>query len=75
MKCSFETINLFKYDIKEVIKLIQKVKGTQDILSEESAKWQKIENEIRNICHIYGFKEIRVPIIEYTEVFTSSIGE
>lgn len=47
----------------------QKPKGTQDILPAETKKWQYLENEIRNICDVYGLKEIRTPIFEHTEVF------
>lgn len=54
---------------------MQKVKGTQDILPGESEIWQSIEQVLQDICRIYHFKEIRLPSIEYTEIFTRSIGE
>ncbi len=55
--------------------MFNKVKGTHDILPDESIVWQKLEKEIRILCSNYNFKEIRLPVIEYTNVFTRSIGE
>ncbi|MFV0479511.1 MAG: histidine--tRNA ligase [Anaerorhabdus sp.] len=45
------------------------IKGTYDILPEESEKWQAVEDLIRQICWVYDYKEIRTPIFEATEVF------
>ena len=39
--------------------MIQKPKGTRDILPDESYKWQTIENIIRNVLKTYNYKEIR----------------
>ena len=55
--------------------LIQKPKGTQDILPSQSYKWQYVEGIIKNIFDLYGFKEIRVPVFEHTELFNRSVGE
>lgn len=49
--------------------MIQKPKGTKDILPSEIYKWQYIESEIKDIFENYGFKEIRVPVFENTELF------
>lgn len=49
-------------------------KGTKDILPGESYKWQHIENVIRSICSRYGFREIRTPIFEHTELFLRGVG-
>jgi histidyl-tRNA synthetase len=54
--------------------MIQTLKGTKDILPDESYKWQYIENRIREICAAFGYKEIRVPTIEKTELFLRSVG-
>ncbi len=54
---------------------ITAVKGFNDILPEDSPKWQFIEKIARNTFHSYGFSEIRIPIVEKTEVFARSIGE
>ena len=44
---------------------LQKPKGTQDILPGESAKWQYVENVIRNLCKQYHYDEIRTPMFEH----------
>jgi histidyl-tRNA synthetase len=54
---------------------MQKVRGTQDILPDESFLWQKIEDAISEVCKNFGFSEVRLPVIEHTEVFKRSIGE
>jgi histidyl-tRNA synthetase len=49
--------------------------GTSDILPEESERWQRIEEDARRIFKLYGYREIRTPLIEETSVFTRSLGE
>ena len=46
-----------------------------DILPGEVATWQELEQTARRIFHSYGFSEIRVPVVEKTELFCRSIGE
>src|SRR5690554_3671180 len=46
-----------------------------DILPQEIAAWQFLEQQARQIFRTYGFKEIRVPVVEKTELFSRSIGE
>lgn len=55
--------------------MIQKPKGTKDLLPEDSYKWQYVEYKVKNILENYGFKEIRVPVFEYTELFQRGVGE
>jgi len=50
-------------------------KGFQDILPPESFVWDYIEQRAARIFRNYGYGEIRVPLVEHTEVFTRSIGE
>ncbi|MHB9025818.1 MAG: histidine--tRNA ligase [Armatimonadota bacterium] len=50
-------------------------RGTQDILPEDSARWQWLEDTFRRICARYVYAEIRTPIFESTELFTRSVGE
>ena len=50
-------------------------KGTQDILPEDISKWYYIEGMIKEILSKYGYKEIRTPFFEYTELFVRGIGE
>ncbi|MEA2087943.1 MAG: histidine--tRNA ligase [Candidatus Caldatribacteriota bacterium] len=50
-------------------------KGTQDILPEDISKWYYIENVIKETLNKYGYKEIRTPFFEYTDLFVRGIGE
>jgi histidyl-tRNA synthetase len=54
---------------------ITAIKGCNDILPEESGRWQYIEQAARRIFERNGFSEIRVPIMEKTELFCRSIGD
>lgn len=54
--------------------MINSVKGTFDLYPPEIEKWQKIEKEARKIFENFGYKEIRTPILEHTELFKRSIG-
>lgn len=54
---------------------IQALKGFKDILPDEVGVWQHIEATARDIFQRFGFTEIRVPILEKTELFARSIGE
>ncbi len=51
------------------------VKGTNDILPSDSHKWQFVEEKMLETALLYGFKEIRVPVFEHTEVFLRSVGD
>jgi len=55
--------------------MIQLIRGFKDILPEEIALWQYIEKIAANIFEDFGFREIRIPIMERTELFARSIGE
>lgn len=46
-----------------------------DILPEVSATWRYLESVVQEIVHSYGYLEIRLPLLEYTELFKRSIGE
>jgi histidyl-tRNA synthetase len=50
-------------------------KGIQDIFPPDIFIWQRIEETAKKIFYRYGYQEIRLPIIEYTDVFIRSIGE
>ena len=54
---------------------IKAPKGTKDVLLNESYKWQYIESKWAEICSEYGFKEIRTPVFEATELFNRGIGD
>ena len=44
-------------------------RGTQDILPKDISKWHRLEDLIRQFCHVYDYEEIRTPIFEHTNVF------
>lgn len=54
---------------------IQAIRGMNDILPSESFIWQFVEEKLRTVLHSYGYHEIRMPIVEKTELFKRSIGE
>ena len=55
--------------------MIQLIRGFKDILPGEVEVWQQIEKTAVSLFHNFGFKEIRIPIMERTELFARSIGE
>ena len=54
---------------------IQAPKGTKDMLPQEAYKWHFVENKLKGIAKTYGFREIRTPIFENTELFIRGVGE
>lgn len=54
---------------------IQAIRGMNDILPEQSPVWQYVESMVRKILSQYGYQEIRMPVVEQTELFKRSIGE
>jgi len=55
--------------------MLKALRGTKDILPDEVGLWIHIENSARDIFSIYGYNEIRTPLIEEAELFKRSIGE
>jgi histidyl-tRNA synthetase len=55
--------------------LLQRPKGTEDILPSKIYKWRFVENTAERIAAVYGFSEIRFPVFESTELFTRSVGD
>jgi histidyl-tRNA synthetase len=56
-------------------KQIPAIKGTKDILPREARTWQSVETVIKRVCELYGYREIRTPIFEATELFEKGTGE
>jgi histidyl-tRNA synthetase len=56
-------------------KQIQPVRGMNDVLPAEVTMWQHVERVARSVFEAYGYDEVRVPIVEHTELFKRSIGE
>lgn len=55
--------------------MIQKLKGTRDILPKEIVVWQYIEKIAKDLFEKYGYNEIRTPVIESLDLFQRSVGE
>ena len=55
--------------------MIQKPKGTRDVLIDEIDKWTFTESQASNTFENYGYKEVRVPTFEYTELFERGVGD
>jgi histidyl-tRNA synthetase len=58
-----------------VVKKIQAIRGMNDILPDQTSHWQMVESTLRRILTYYGYQEIRLPLLEATELFQRSIGE
>lgn len=50
-------------------------RGTRDILPDDSPRWQYVEEIFKKTCGLYGYREIRTPTFEHTELFTRNLGE
>ena len=50
-------------------------RGTKDVVPAESYKWHYIEDKIRDVCKRFGYKEVRIPVFEHTEVFERGVGD
>ena len=55
--------------------MITKPRGTEDVLPKDSKLWQYIEKTAREVCDLYGYKEIRTPVFEHTELFQRGVGD
>ncbi len=56
-------------------KFIKSIRGMHDVLPDDSHRWQAFEAIIRQLMASYGYKEIRMPLVESTDLFCRSIGE
>ena len=50
-------------------------RGTQDVLPSQSGRWKYLEKTAMETAALFGFKEIRTPVFEHTELFTRSVGD
>ncbi len=53
---------------------VRSIRGFHDILPEEIRRWHYIEEKAKTVFELYGFSEIRIPVIEFTEIFSRSLG-
>jgi histidyl-tRNA synthetase len=61
--------------MKPVANPIQAIRGMNDILPSETILWQHVESVLRSVLNNYGYDEIRLPIVEKTDLFKRTIGE
>ena len=57
------------------MKNFRSIKGTHDILPEDSYKWRHLESIVHQVCAQFGYQEIRTPIFEQNKLFSRSVGE
>jgi len=57
------------------INKIQSIRGMHDVLPEQSPLWQFFESTVKQLLQAYSYKEIRMPVVESTDLFCRSIGE
>ena len=55
--------------------IIKAIKGTCDVIPDDSYKWQYVEQTMLNTASLYGYREIRIPVFEHTEVFSRGVGD
>ncbi len=54
---------------------IKAIRGMRDILPPETRRWQAVEHAAREVFALYGYRELRLPLLERTELFARSIGQ
>jgi histidyl-tRNA synthetase len=54
---------------------IRPIRGMNDVLPPDAGRWQFLEDTVRDVLESYGYREMRLPLLEYTELFRRSIGE
>ena len=54
---------------------MQPVKGTHDLFAEEASAFTYVMNVMNSISELFAYKEIRVPVMEYSELFVRGVGE
>jgi len=61
--------------MSQSMKSLQAIRGMNDILPADTGVWQQVEARVRDLLAAYGYSEIRMPVLEKTELFKRSIGE
>ena len=55
--------------------LTQAPRGTKDVLPAESYRWQYLEKKMRHAAALAGYREVRTPVFEHTELFQRGVGD
>ena len=56
-------------------KTIQAIRGMNDVLPDEAHRWEFLEEAVREVFRQYGYRQIRTPLVEFTELFVRGVGE
>ncbi|WP_405237512.1 histidine--tRNA ligase [Lentisalinibacter orientalis] len=54
---------------------VRPIRGMNDVLPPDTGRWQHLEDTVRDVLESYGYRQMRLPLLEYTELFRRSIGE
>ncbi|WP_405224167.1 histidine--tRNA ligase [Lentisalinibacter sediminis] len=54
---------------------VRPIRGMNDVLPPDTGRWQYLEDTVRDVLESYGYRQMRLPLLEYTELFRRSIGE
>ena len=54
---------------------LQAVRGMNDVLPDEAARWELLEDAVRDVFRMYGYRNLRTPLVETTSLFVRAIGE
>ena len=54
---------------------LQAPKGTRDMLPQDAYLWQYVEDKMRHLAALWGYREVRTPVFEHTEVFLRGVGD
>ncbi|MFI5202149.1 MAG: ATP phosphoribosyltransferase regulatory subunit, partial [Candidatus Kapaibacterium sp.] len=57
------------------IEPVQALRGTKDMLPEDAPKWREVRRAVDEVASIFGYGEIRTPVIELARLFKRSVGE
>lgn len=55
--------------------LVRAVRGMNDVLPDDAFRWEQVEDVVRDVFRQYGYRNIRTPIVEYTDLFVRGVGE
>ena len=55
--------------------MVQAVRGMRDVLPEDARRWRFTEDRVREVLQSFGYEELQLPLLEYTELFARGVGE
>lgn len=55
--------------------MVQLVRGMRDVLPEDARRWRLVEDDVRAVLVGFGYEEVQLPLLEYTELFARGVGD